>query len=113
MILAKQPIRRTLTRATVPNDFVAELLTLAQIRHTGTFDCSDMNEDVSATVVGLNETKTFLSVEPLHCSLGHVSISKHGRPACAGPIRSILGRGRQRASQLKRGQVVRPKIDRG
>jgi hypothetical protein len=56
-----QPIRRTLTRATVPNDFVAELLTLAQIRHAGTFDRADMNEDVSATVVGLNEKSCRLS----------------------------------------------------
>jgi len=55
-----QLIRRTLAGATVLYKFVAQFLSLAQITHASAFDGADVHENVSAAVVGLNETKTFL-----------------------------------------------------
>ena len=49
-------------------DFIADLLTVIQALQARTLDCADMDEDVFAAAIGLNEAKSLLSAEPLHCS---------------------------------------------
>src|SRR5579883_901025 len=37
----------------------------------GPLNGTDVHEDILAAVIRLNETKAFLAIEPLHCSLRH------------------------------------------
>jgi hypothetical protein len=46
-------------------NFIADLLTFIEARQPRALDGADMDEDVLATIVGLNETKSLCGVEPL------------------------------------------------
>jgi hypothetical protein len=60
-----------LAGAAVCNDFERKLLPLVEGAHAGAFNGADMNEDILASLVGLNETKSLLAVKPLHSSRIH------------------------------------------
>src|SRR5438094_2417864 len=60
-----------LAGAAVRHDFEAKLLTLFQAGQASAFNRADMNEDVVAVVVGLDETETLLAVEPFYSAHGH------------------------------------------
>ena len=47
----------------VCNDFKRNLLPLVEGTHTGAFDCADMNENIWASLVRLNEAETLLAVK--------------------------------------------------
>jgi len=55
----------------VGDDVKADFLSLIEAAHTGAFNRADMNEDVIATVGGLNEAEALLAVKPLHNSCAH------------------------------------------
>jgi hypothetical protein len=55
----------------VRDDVVRHLLALVEGVHAGAFDRADMNEDVLAAVLRLNEAKTLLAVKPLHSTRIH------------------------------------------
>src|SRR5690349_4691192 len=57
-------------------DFVGDLLPLRQARQSGALDGAHMDEHVVAAVVGLDKSKTLLTVEPLHRT------SRHDHPFC-------------------------------
>src|SRR5208283_5862363 len=61
-----------LAGAAVLRDFVAHLLAFAQIAQARALDGADMNENVRAAIVRLNESEAFLTIEPLHDSGSHV-----------------------------------------
>src|SRR5260370_39711190 len=59
----------------VCDDVERDLLPLIEATHAGAFDRADMNEDVFATALQLNEAEAFLVVKPLYSSLVHGSSS--------------------------------------
>src|ERR1700722_2007897 len=69
---------RHLSASLVLLELKAELLALAEGAEARAFDRRDMNENVIAAVVGLDETKALGGVEPLHCTNRHVRC-----PCCA------------------------------
>jgi hypothetical protein len=92
-------------------------LSLVEAVHASTFDGADVHEDILAAIIRLDKTEAFLSVEPLHCTLRHMTLLSG---VC-------LGRPRSRAARFifeiwrkvvsptriaRQGQVVRPKLDR-
>jgi hypothetical protein len=64
-------IGRGLAGAAVLGEFVAHLLAFAQIAQTGALDCADMNENIRAAFIGLDEAKALLTIEPFHRSGSH------------------------------------------
>jgi hypothetical protein len=77
-----------------------------------------MNKNILASLVRLNETETLLAVKPLHSSRSHgrssfkISVRFKPRPR-RGWLTRILGRRVvSQARKMRRGQVVRPKLDR-
>jgi len=63
----------TVRAAPVRDDVERNLLPLIEAAHAGAFDRADMNEDVFATALQLNEAEAFLAVKPLYSSLVHGS----------------------------------------
>src|SRR5580658_4707554 len=62
----------------VPFELEADLLAFAERAEAGAFHGRDVDEDVRAAVVGLNEAEALGGVEPLHCASRHVH-----SPCCA------------------------------
>ena len=63
-----QIFRSRFASPAVCNDFKGNLLALVEGAHAGAFDGADMNEDILAALVRLNEAETLLVVKPLHSS---------------------------------------------
>ena len=76
---------RAFARTLVANDFVGDLLTFHDAVHTGALDSGNVDENVLAAIIGLNETKTLGCVEPLNGTCAHDDIllrsSLDARPA--------------------------------
>src|SRR4051794_19753667 len=53
------------------NDFKRNLLPFVEGIHAGAFNGADMNEDILAALVRLNESEALLAVKPLHSSRRH------------------------------------------
>src|SRR5258708_5270257 len=51
---------------------VLHLLVFLERAVTGRLDCGEVNEDVCASVIGGDETKALVRVEPLYGSLSHL-----------------------------------------
>src|SRR5579872_6735800 len=79
-----QIVRSRFAGPAVCNDFKRHLLTLVEGAHAGAFDGADMNENVLAAVVRLNEAETLLAVKPLHSSQAH-GTSSFSIDACLEP----------------------------
>jgi hypothetical protein len=93
-------------------DLVAHLLAFAQIAQTGALDGADMNENVRAAVIRLDEAEALLTIKPFHGSGSHV-VSPNMLQEKA-RIRRVDDRCLERSSAAlfpKQVQVVRPKID--
>ena len=67
-------VGRHLAAAAIGNEIELDLLAFAQHAKAGALDRADMHEGIAAAIIGLDETKTLLAVEPLHGS------RRHGRP---------------------------------
>jgi hypothetical protein len=63
---ADLPVRRSATTS-------KETFCPIEAGHAGAFDRADVNEDVFATALRLNEAEAFLAVKPLYNSLVHGS----------------------------------------
>src|SRR5690606_30308106 len=66
-----QVFGRALARTLVLHDLVGNLLAIGQATHAGTLNGRNMDENVRAAVIGLNEAKTLGAVEPLHGTCFH------------------------------------------
>jgi hypothetical protein len=66
-----QIVRGRLTPAGIRNDIVAYLLAIVQIAKTGALHRADMNKDVRAAVIRLDEAVAFVRIEPLYCTSWH------------------------------------------
>ncbi len=105
-------IGRGLAGAAVLLDLVAHLLAFLQIAQAGALDGADMNENVRSAIIGLNEAKALLTVEPFHSSVSHVTLQaklEEGPTRGAGSI--DVWKRSSAASFPKQVHVVRPKID--
>src|SRR5207248_2102070 len=69
-----QIVRRRLAGAAVCYDFERNLLPFVEGVHACTFDRADMDEDILAALVRLNEAEALLVVKPFHCSRSHGQI---------------------------------------
>src|SRR5215470_6354549 len=111
-----QIVGRGLTRLPVSNHVECDLLSLVESMHPGAFNRADVHEDIFAAVIRLDEAEALLDIEPLYGSLRHIALlslrvsSGHAR---AQPVRSSFGgKSSVRRGDARRGQVVRPKLDR-
>ena len=68
--------------ASFRRDFVGNLLTFVQAAKTCALDSADVNENVRTAVVRLDETETFLRVEPLNCTLSHLGLLVETHSSC-------------------------------
>jgi hypothetical protein len=102
-----------LAGAAILNDLVAHLLAFTQIAQARALDGADMNENIRAAVIGLDEAVALLSIKPFHGSSSHVvspSItSEKARVRGAGSI--DVWKRSSAALFPKQVQVVMPKID--
>lgn len=55
-------------------DFEPNLLPLPEGSETASFDCRDVDEDVSSAVVRLDEAEALLPVEPFHSADLHIRV---------------------------------------
>ncbi len=103
-----------LAGALVLGDLVTHLLAFAQITQAGALDRADMNENIRAAIIGLDEAEALLTIEPFHGAGSHVIspniVQKLARMRGAGSI--DVWKRSSAASFPKQVQVVRPKIDR-
>jgi hypothetical protein len=68
-----QIVSRGLSGPAIGDYFVADLLTFIEIAHSCAFYRADVNKNILAAIVRLNEAETFLTVKPLHGSRRHGS----------------------------------------
>jgi hypothetical protein len=69
--LGAKIVGRHLAGTLVLNELVGDLLTIPEIAHAGTLDCADVDENVLAAVIRLNESETLGRIEPLDCARAH------------------------------------------
>src|ERR1035437_3390316 len=68
--------RRHLPGALIRHEFVFDFLTILEFSQAGLFDRTDMNKDVLATSIRLDESKALGRIEPLHCPGRHDDLLK-------------------------------------
>src|SRR5450631_3416851 len=116
-------VSRHLAAPAIGNEIELDLLAFAQHAETGALDRANVHESIAAAIIGLDETKTLLAVEPFHGS------RRHGRPFLkhrdAGPRANTRVGGRavefalvfgikvrwRGAVSTGAGQIIRPSID--
>src|SRR4029077_13134514 len=114
---------RHLAAPAIGNEIEFDLLPFAQHAEAGALDRADVHEGIAAAIIGLDETKTLLAVEPFHGS------RRHGRPFLkrryAGPRANTRVGGQavefalvfgikvhwRGAVSTGAGQIIRPSID--
>jgi hypothetical protein len=69
-----QIIRRRFSGPSVGDNLIKDLLSLVEALHPSALDGADMHENILAAVIGLDEAKAFLAVEPLYGSLRHETL---------------------------------------
>jgi hypothetical protein len=107
-----QIIRRRLAGSAIGDDVIGDLLTLMKIVEPGPLDGADMDENILASVIRLDEAKALRGVEPLHCSLRQETLLSGQAARSSGQVRSRFWKeGRQSDASRALGQVVRPKLD--
>jgi len=71
MLSNSQVFCATLTAPGVDFDLVRNLLTFCQAREPRPFNGADVNKHIVSAIIGLNEAKTLLAVEPFDCTCRH------------------------------------------
>jgi len=69
-----QIVGRGLSGPSIRDNLVGDLLSLVEAAHPGALDGADMDENVLAAVIRLDEAKALLVVEPLYGSLRHETL---------------------------------------
>jgi hypothetical protein len=70
---------RRLAGPSIRNEVIRDLLSLIEVLHPGALDGADMDKNILAAVIRLDEAKALRGVEPLHCSLRHETLLSGGR----------------------------------
>jgi hypothetical protein len=113
-----QIVRRRFSGPSVGDNLIKDLLSLVEAVHPSALDGADVHENILAAVIGLDEAKAFLAVEPLYGSLRHETFLSgtcldRAAPR-AQPVHSDRDFGKKVVSptrSARRSQVVRPKLD--
>jgi hypothetical protein len=63
--------RRRFAGAAVSGQLIADLLTFIEAAKTSLLDSADVDENVLAAIVGLDEAEALLTVEPFHYAGSH------------------------------------------
>ena len=71
--LSRLKIRRGVF-ASLIGDVKRNLLTFVQAAHACALDGAHVYEHIRATIIRLDKTKAFLSVEPFNCTLSHIGL---------------------------------------
>jgi len=66
-----QIVRACLAGFAIGDELKRNLVAFIQVRQSSALDSADVHEHVLAAVVGLDETISLLTVEPLHCTCRH------------------------------------------
>jgi hypothetical protein len=111
-----QVLGSRLAASAVCDDVEGHLLAFAKAAHAGAFDRADMNEDILAAVLRLNEAEALLAVEPLYSSPDHGSSSSsyvciRSRAVAQPVISRFWGEVVSQPRSSRRGHVVRPHLD--
>jgi hypothetical protein len=69
-----QIVRRRFSGPSVGDNLIKDLLSLVEAVHPSALDGADVHENILAAVIGLDEAKAFLAVEPLYGSLRHETL---------------------------------------
>ena len=75
--LNPQIFRTALTTLGVNFDFVRNLLTFRQAGKPRPFNRADVNEHIVSAIIGLDEAKTLLAIEPFDSTCRHLLSPKH------------------------------------
>lgn len=111
-----QLVRRRFAATSVDGNFVGDLLAFCEAEQPRALNRADVDEDVWAAQLRLNEAKPFLTVEPFYCAGLH-DMSFQEQADCALPIAKRLwievlerksGADARRESESK---IVRPNFD--
>ncbi len=111
-----QILRRGLARIlSIGNNVESDLLSLVEDTHASAFDRADVHEDLLAAIIRLDKAEASLVIEELHSSLRHMTVLSgtcvmrpHVSAASSFEIwRKVVSPTRD----VRRGQVVRPKLD--
>src|SRR5215467_5213366 len=95
-----QVLGRRLSGLAVGNDLEGDFLAFLELVEAGALDRADVDEDVLAAVLRLDESVALLRVEPLHGSFGHGVLVFHmrvdlSRARCTARVVSRFWEGRQ------------------
>jgi hypothetical protein len=111
-----QIVRRGLARIlSIGNNVESDLLSLVEGTHATAFDRADVHEDILAAIIRLDKAEASFVIEELHSSLRHMTVLSgtcvmrpHVSAASSFEIwRKVVSPTRD----VRRGQVVRPKLD--
>jgi hypothetical protein len=64
-------VSRALAGSAILHDVVSDLLTIAERTHAGALYRGDMDENVRAAIIRLNEAEALGGVKPLYCTSVH------------------------------------------
>jgi len=66
-----QIVRRRFSGPSIGDNLIRDLLSLVEAVHPSALDGADVHENILAAIIGLDEAKAFLAVEPLYGPLRH------------------------------------------
>src|SRR5579871_4727142 len=66
-----EPVRGHLARPAILDQLEADLLPFLEVADAGALESADMDENVLAAIIRLNEAETLLSVEPFNGARAH------------------------------------------
>jgi len=107
-------LRRELSGLSVRDNFIRYLLPLVEGGHACALNGTDVHKHILAAVIRLDESKSFLAIEPLNGSLGHLIVFFHVilmAARCAAGRRRVLGRSSDRRAFRGEANSFRPKLD--
>jgi hypothetical protein len=104
-----------LARLAVTLEFKAKLLAFNDRAHASAFDGRDVNEDVGAAVVRLNEAEALGGIEPFNCASGHNEPFHSNINKPPGDARRVFrllrGKVRQEAQSAAKTKIGKQSID--
>jgi hypothetical protein len=110
-----QIARRRFAGPAIKYHLEGDLLSLVEAMHPGAFDSTDVHEHILAAVIRLDETEAFLAIKPFYRTLRHMTLLSGacvgGPRSCAAGRCSRFGEVVSPTRRARRGQVVRPKLD--
>jgi len=109
-----QIVRRRFAGPAIKYHLEGDLLSFVEAMHPGAFDSTDVHEHILAAVIRLDEAEAFLAIKPFYRTLRHMTFFQVRVSEAAqlcGRLCSRFGEVVSPTRRARRGQVVRPKLD--